>query len=127
MIMSLLGTLLPIIKHLLPLLNWGLAKNFIIPKANKAIRSTIGKDVAEIKDYHIDKKKRKAYLKIYLHGDHQNIKIWLNSYEIIQGEPLEIVITDITSDRKWVKGILRKFVLGKHFPITDPNFQKIIQ
>ena len=124
--MSLIGTLLPIIKHLLPLLNWGLAKNFALPKINKAIRSQIGRDVAEIEDYHIDITKRKADLKIYLHGDHQSIQIKLKSYEIIHEEPLAINIIDIKSDRKWVEGILKKFVLGKH-SIQDPKLQDVIR
>lgn len=114
------------IKLLLSLLNLGLAKKVIISKANQAIGSKIGKDVAKIKNYYFKGSEGTPWLKFRLKGDHEDINIWLDCPEIVQKEPLEIVIKDIRSDRAWVLGILKQFVEGKPYKINDPNLQKIL-
>ena len=124
--MSLLDALLPIIKLLLPLLNSGFVKNLALRKVNKAISSKIGKDVAKIKDYYFKGSNGIPWLKFRLKGDHEDINIWLDCYEIDQVKPLKIVIKEIRSDRAWVEGILKQFVEGKTHEINDPNLQKIL-
>ncbi len=98
--------------------------------AKKFIDSKI-EEYGHLVNFQIDSKKRNIILDIWLKGEKEDIKVIVESYEIVYNNSSAYLrFKKVSASREWIEILIKKFVLPKYAPQNmfkiDSSLAKII-
>ncbi len=81
------------------------------------VSNKILKGIAELTDFHFDLETRSAYIKAILHGETDEIEVWLDDFAIItEGNTRKFIVQRAKSNKTWLNNIFARIV-GKAWKI----------
>ena len=66
----------------------------------------------------IDSKEKSLRVAMHLNGEHHNVEITVNRYEVVsEGGKDFVVIRDATASREWLRAVAKNFLIGRKLEI----------